>query len=66
MTTDVTVILTGLFKNEQEEEREETEACRHTAGSQRPYKVSLSSHLGLEELWDLVVRRDSPSAVTST
>lgn len=30
------------------------------------YRVSLSSHLGLEELWDFAVRRDSPSAVTST
>lgn len=30
------------------------------------FRSSASSHLGLEELWDLAVRRDSPSAVTST
>lgn len=35
-------------------------------GKEGAYRVSLSSHFGLDELWDLAVRRDSPSAVTST
>jgi len=62
-------------KHRQEaEQKGQTETRQTGADQDRPgqtrtsgsYSVSVSSHLGLEELWDLDVRRVSPSAVTST